>query len=144
MKRLLALGVNDAMIHNIGDLMLCREAGIKAHGGFGLNITNSAALWQYQQWGLCDAVVSFELSLLKIRDLKTTLPRGIMAYGRFPLMLTRNCPGVTVGGCTECNHRRVLTDRRGIQFPIVCNGGLRLPRDVFHAGIPFSDRRDHR
>ncbi len=147
MKRLLALGVNDAMIHNIGDLLLCREVGMKAHGGFGLNITNSAALWQYQQWGLCDAVVSFELSLPKIRDLKTTLPRGIMAYGRFPLMLTRNCPGVTAGGCTKCNHRRVLTDRRGIQFPVVCSGGCSeilnsLP--VYLADKPhFSDGCDY-
>ena len=39
------------------------------------------------------------------------LPLGRMAYGRLPLMLTRNCPVKAQVGCKKCRH--ILTDRKG-------------------------------
>lgn len=47
---------------------------------------------------------------------------GIIAYGRLPLMITRNCP---LGGkrkCATCSHS--LTDRKNVTFPIACNGSF--------------------
>jgi U32 family peptidase len=37
-------------------------------------------------------------------------------------MLTRNCPAANAGGCKNCKAAPVLTDRRGIHFPVQCYG----------------------
>lgn len=36
-------------------------------------------------------------------------------------MLTRNCPVKNNIGCARCGKNGILTDRKGIQFPVVCS-----------------------
>lgn len=108
---------------NLGHLPLCRALGAEAHGAFGLNITNTAALDAFQGWGLRSAEVSFELTGREIAALGGELPRGMMVYGRQPVMLTRNCPLANgPGGCRNCRTPGCLTDRMGKKFPVVCAG----------------------
>jgi putative protease len=38
-------------------------------------------------------------------------------------MLLRNCPYNAVHGCSGCRGKGMLTDRRGIKFPLSCSGG---------------------
>lgn len=95
-------------------------------GGFTLNAYNSFALEAFDKEDslrLHSAVVSTELELEKINSLKGKLPRGIVAYGRLPLMLTRNCPIKNGTDCKSCKQSRRLTDRKGIKFPVMCNNG---------------------
>ena len=51
------------------------------------------------------------------------MPRGIMTYGRIPLMLTRNCPVRNKLTCAECGKNSVLVDRMGVEFPVRCKNG---------------------
>ena len=94
--------------------------GFCLHGGFGLNAANSAALGELSAFGLEDTVVSFELKASQIIRMGNELPVGILAYGRLPLMLTRNCPIQCAVGCKDCTGR--LTDRTGRSFSVVCDG----------------------
>lgn len=116
-------GVTDVWAGTLDAASLAKEAGLRVHGGFSLNLTNSAALEWYTAFGLSDAELSFELTVHQAAALGGTLPRGLIAYGRVPLMLTRNCPAANEPrGCLQCKTPPVLTDRKGVQFPIRCTG----------------------
>jgi len=115
-------GINDIWAGNLGAAALGKELGFAVHGGFSLNITNSAALEWYREFGLADTELSFELTLPQAAAIGGTLRRGLLLYGRLPLMLTRNCPAANAGGCKHCQITPFLTDRRGIHFPVQCYG----------------------
>ena len=38
-------------------------------------------------------------------------------------MLTRNCPIKNGKTCAECDKKGKLTDRKGIEFPVMCRAG---------------------
>ena len=119
-------GVTRCWAGNLGAARLARECGFTVHGGFSLNVTNTAALAFYEQFGLADTELSFELTLAQGARLGGTLPRGLLVYGRLPLMLTRACPAANgPKGCLNCRqtgHIPELTDRRGVRFPVQCMG----------------------
>nr|WP_319489637.1 DUF3656 domain-containing protein [uncultured Caproiciproducens sp.] len=115
-------GITDVWAGNLGAAELARELGLNVHGGFSLNITNTAALEWYREFGLADAELSFELMLQQAAAIGGELPRGLLLYGRLPLMLTRNCPAANADGCQNCRTAPFLTDRRGIRFPVQCHG----------------------
>lgn len=107
---------------NLGAAQLAKELSLTVHGGFSLNATNSQALEWYREFGLADTELSFELTLRQAAELGGALPRGLLLYGRLPLMLTRNCPAANAGGCQNCSTAPELTDRRGVKFPVQCCG----------------------
>lgn len=131
-----AQGFTEYLCGNLGSVQLCRELDVRAHGGFSLNITNTPALETFAQLGLESAELSFELTGREIANLGGTVPRGVLAYGRQALMLTRNCPMANVaianspgghlpGGhlpqvCLGCKAPGALTDRKGKHFPVLC------------------------
>lgn len=124
LRRAMDAGVEEAWAGNIGAAALAKSCGMQVHGGFSLNIFNAASLAWYEQFGLADAELSFELTLKQAASIGGSLPRGLVAYGRLPLMLTRNCPAKNAGGdCKTCPKNTGLTDRRGVRFPIRCAGG---------------------
>lgn len=121
MERRMAQGFKEFLCGNLGALALCRELDATAHGGFSLNITNTAALEAFAGLGLASAQVSPELSGREVAALGGALPRGVEVYGRQALMLTRNCPlANSPKGCLRCRTPGALTDRRGTAFPVVC------------------------
>lgn len=115
-------GITHVWAGTLGAARLGRELGLTVHGGFSLNITNTHALEWYRESGLADAELSFELTLRQAAELGGALPRGLLLYGRLPLMLTRNCPAANAGGCLHCRTAPELTDRRGVKFPVQCYG----------------------
>lgn len=114
------LGVSRAWCGNIGGLYLANQSGIKAVGGWPLNITNRHALIAAREMGLCECELSFELPLQNARELASNGVCGIVAYGTLPLMEFRNCPVKARIGCKACNRKAEITDRMGISFPIRC------------------------
>ncbi|RKJ40262.1 U32 family peptidase [Acutalibacter sp. 1XD8-33] len=124
MGRRMARGFTEFLCGNLGSLALCQEMEATAHGGPSLNITNTAALEAFARLGLASAQVSPELTGREAEALGGALPRGIEAYGRQALMLTRNCPlANSPKGCLGCQTPGFLTDRRGVAFPVVCRQG---------------------
>ncbi len=115
-------GITEAWAGNLDGAQIAMETGLRVHGGFSLNITNTEALEWYREFGLADTELSFELTLAQAARIGGKLPRGLLLYGRLPLMLCRNCPAGNSGKpCAECRGPE-LTDRRGIRFPVRCFG----------------------
>ena len=114
-------GLTDAVVGNVGELIMAQQAGLTVHGGPTLNVTNSLSLEAYENMGLADTTVSFELPVKMGARLGGTKPRGILAYGRLPLMQFRACPARTEKGCGSCAGRPELVDRKGVTFPMVCH-----------------------
>lgn len=136
LEKLKAFGIDDVLCTNYAHIKLCRGKFVM-HGDFGLNVTNSLTLKKYAEMGLADATASFEMKLTQINQLGDMLPYGFIAYGRLPLMLTRNCPiKQAVGGCKNCTGG--LTDRTGRFFPVKCDG---ITSEVLNSDVlVMSDR----
>lgn len=116
-------GITDVWAGNLDSAQLALDVGLQVHGGFSLNITNTEALEWYREFGLQDAELSFELKLSQAEHIGGKMPRGLLLYGRLPLMLCRNCPAAnSERGCLHCKSAPEMTDRRGIKFPIQCYG----------------------
>ena len=121
------LGVKDALVGNLGLLGPVRDAGMRIHGDFGLNIYNSATMNMMQQLELSSATVSFEATMPQIRDMSKAVRTELIAYGRLPLMVTEHC--LIRGRTGECacqtlgtKHNTKLVDKTGAEFPVIKDG----------------------
>ena len=114
-------GARAVICDNLYGVELGRRLNMSVYGGAGLNVMNTGALLELERSGLAAATVSFELGMSRIAALGGSIPRGIVAYGRLPLMRFRACPVRGKGGCGGCDSRRELTDRRGVKFPVICS-----------------------
>ena len=101
---------------------MAREAGFLIHGGFGSTCSIHSA-GASRSIGLSQATLSFELTLAQASALGGEMPRGLIAYGSIPLMLTRNCPISNGKSCRSCRKDGVLIDRKGVRFPVSCMDG---------------------
>ncbi|MGI6261105.1 MAG: DUF3656 domain-containing U32 family peptidase [Acutalibacteraceae bacterium] len=118
-----SLGITDVWAGTLNAVALAREEGLTVHGGFGLNAFNTQSLEALRGLGLQDTEASIELTLAQIAVLGGEMPRGVVVYGRLPLMLTRCCPLQNGRDCAHCDKNGSLTDRRGVSFPVRCFGG---------------------
>lgn len=114
-------GLTDVICSNIGTLRMATEVGLKAHGGYGLNITNRNAASVYAELGTVDLMLSFEMPFPKMRDLSAKIPLGCIIAGKLPLMQFRSCPARKNSGCADCNGHPLITDRTGRSFHIECH-----------------------
>ena len=124
LERLMALkekGLRDAVAGNVCELSLARQAGLTVHGGPTLNVTNTLSLETYEAMDLSDTTLSFELPVKMGARLGGAKPRGILAYGRLPIMQFRACPARGEKGCGGCDGRPELVDRKGVTFPMICH-----------------------
>lgn len=120
LKELKASGIDLAYCTCLDAVALAREAGMKIHTGFTLNLFNSVSLCEIEKLGAEEATVSCELTLQQIKKLGGNIKRGIIGYGNIPLMLTRNCPVKNGKTCSACGRNSSLTDRMGVEFPVIC------------------------
>ena len=109
-------------------LIRAKKMGIKIAycstlDGFSMNTANSLSVGVLESLDVKSLTLSPELTLKDLADIGGRVPRGIIAYGRLPLMLTRNCPIKNGKTCQECKMNSYLTDRMGKKFPVVCNMG---------------------
>ena len=123
LQKLRQLGVADALVGNLGLLGPVREAGMRIHGDFGLNIFNSGSMNVLRQLELASATVSFEMTMPQIRDLSKAVDAEIIAYGRLPLMVVEHCLiRNRTGECTCHIGSTKLVDKTGAEFPIIKDG----------------------
>lgn len=135
LRKLKEQGLTAALCGNLGSLLMAREAGLRIVGDYGLNIINSPAAQQAAALGCDEITLSFECERNAARNIHSPVPIGVIAYGRLPLMLLRNCPGKTAAGCGDCRGINHITDRRGEDFPLQCQNRqythLLNPRPLF-------------
>ena len=137
LKKLSAIkrtGIVRGVTGNIGGIPLLKKAGFKIYGSHGLNITNSYSAQSYKNLGLEDITLSFELSERHIKNICADISKGAYIYGYLPIMLLRNCPQKSIDGCLKCKGKSVLTDRKGIEFPLLCQN---KKYSVLHNSVPF-------
>ncbi|MBO5859888.1 MAG: U32 family peptidase [Clostridia bacterium] len=121
--RLKSHGVSLAWVCTLDGIGIAQKAGLPFSGGLGLNVFNSVSLEEIASLGAKDTLLSCEVSLGQASHLGANIPRGIMAYGRIPLMLTRNCPIRNELSCAQCGGESVLVDRMSVEFPVRCKNG---------------------
>ncbi len=121
--RLKECGINIAYCSTLDAVAIARRLGFEIHGGFSLNVFNSFTAKVFEDLGVKSLTLSPELTLKQISELHSNTKRGIIGYGRIPLMLTRNCPIRNGKDCSECKSGSFLTDRLDKKFPVVCSGG---------------------
>lgn len=116
-------GLTLTRVCTLDGIGIARRAGLDFACGFGMNIFNSVSLAEVERLGAKDCLLSCELTLAQAARIGGVLPRGIMLYGRIPLMMTRNCPISTKLSCAECGKSSFLVDRMGVHFPVRCKNG---------------------
>ena len=118
-----ANGVSIALCETLDAVALAKQCNLEIHGGWALHCFNSLTAGVLADLGVKSITLSPELTLQQADALSAPVPCGLFAYGRLPLMLTRNCPIRNVMDCKDCGRRQSLTDRKGIRFPVRCRFG---------------------
>ena len=116
-------GVKIALCSTLDAVALAKKHGFEIHGGFALHCFNSLTAAVLEGLNVKEITLSPELTLQQAAALQTRAPRGLIGYGKLPLMLTRNCPICNVTDCARCKRSRFLTDRKGVRFPVRCRFG---------------------
>lgn len=111
------------LCHTLDGAALALECGKTAVASPSMNILNSFSMDEAKRLGITAAVVSAECSLEHFGRISAPIPKGILVYGRVPMMLTRNCPVKNGKTCLECGRNSEITDRLGISFPVRCSFG---------------------
>lgn len=118
------MGINLAYCSTLDGLALAKKLGFDIHTGFSMNVANSLSAEVLESLGVKSLTLSAELTLKNLAAIGGRVPRGIIGFGRLPLMLTRNCPIKNGKTCSECKSSSYLTDRLGKKFPVTCNMGF--------------------
>lgn len=122
LKRAYSLGIRRAAAATLDGLECALENQMQVTAFFGSNLFNTYSLLEAERLGFSDALVSCELTAKQICHLGGDMPIFYLAYGRIPLMLTRNCPVKNINPCRECERNHSLKDRTGAGFPVLCSG----------------------
>ncbi len=115
LQQLKAHGVKQALAGNLGAYKTAEQRGFEVFGDYGLNVFNSESAQLFHA-----PLLSFELTVEQANRINAA-DAGMIAYGRLPLMLTRNCPVKNRIGCAACGKKGTLTDRKGYRFPVKCS-----------------------
>ena len=134
LQELKSLGFKNAISGNIGGIEIIKNVGLKAFGGHTLNISNSDAIEFYETQNVKDLTLSVELNSKSIDNINTNGKIGAYCYGNLPLMFFRNCPLKQKDGCCNCNGNRKITDRKNIEFPVICHDKM---YSVLHNSVPL-------
>ena len=130
LRELHGMGFTRAMAQTLGHAQLLKEEGWLIHGGHRMNVINSYSAEVCGRFGFEDVTLSFEGTAAQLAEIQSPIPRGIIAYGRLPLMIMRRCP---VSGGAPCGRVHLyddcgrtcgshICDRRGNQMPVLCGG----------------------
>lgn len=119
------MGVEQALVGNLGHIKLARICGLKTRGDFGLNIFNSDSLQVLCAADFLSATASFEMRLEQIRSMRKPLNVEIIVYGRLPLMVSDQCIIKNSAGHCACEISAKLSDRTGQSFPVMKEFGCR-------------------
>ena len=147
LEKLREFGFTKALAHTLGHAFLLKKHGFSVLGGFRMNVLNSLSARVCEEFGFADITLSFEGTAEKLSEIDCSIPRGILAYGRLPLMITRRCPiadGAPCGRKTPFGEGKpcgeVLLDRMGKRIPVQCGGNSveLLNPDV----LVMSDKRE--
>lgn len=117
------MGFNNGLAHTLGHARLLKHCRFNVLGGYRMNVLNSLSARVCSDLGFWDITLSFEGTAATLAEINSPRPKGIVAYGRLPLMLTRWCPianGKPCGRKNPCG--KSIFDRHGTEIPVLCGG----------------------
>lgn len=141
------IGFTKALAHTLGHAYLLKKHGFSVLGGFRMNVLNGLSARVCEDFGFEDITLSFEGTAQKLSEISCGIPRGIIAYGRLPLMIMRRCPiadGAACGKKTPFGEGKscggAIFDRLSNKIPVQCGGNSveLLNPDV----LVMSDKRE--
>ncbi len=115
-------GFSHALCSTLADFSVASDMGFSVIGGAGLNVFNTFSAEFLFDNKAAALVLSPEIQLRNTASFSGNV--GVIAYGNIPLMLTANCPIKNKMSCSECGRSKFLRDRKGIEFPVRCRGGM--------------------
>lgn len=124
LKRFKQSGFKTAFCGNSAALEIAEKCGMERAADTGLNIFNSQSAEVIAKLGAKAVTLSYEMLLSDAKRLNSPVPKGIVAYGKTPLMLVKNCPIKNGSDCLKCGRKSCITDRKGIEFPVRCRMGF--------------------
>ena len=142
-KKCASLGCKKALVTNLWQAEMAREAGLALCGDMRLNVWNPYSAAVYEKLGFESVIISPELSLAKASRLGAGIARGVVAYGKIPVMTLEKCAirdmnGLTVPRekCTFCDAKKFsyLKDRTDTVFPMIREAGH---RNVVFNSVPI-------
>ena len=117
-------GAKYAVVTNLGQIDLIKKHSpeIELIADFRFNTGNSYSVGFFEDIGFESVVLSSELTLPQIRDIKGA--KSAIVYGRIPLMTLEKCVIKELygdkRGCEVCARGKAeMKDRRGFVFPVV-------------------------
>lgn len=113
LEHLKKIGVRKALCSNLGAYRLAEKIGFEVFGDFGLNVFNTETARLFNS-----PIISIEATVEQANAIDAQ-DKGLIAYGKLPLMLTKNCPIKNHLGCQNCTGK--LTDRKGFEFSVKCS-----------------------
>lgn len=113
-------GFSHLLCHTVDSAAVGKNMGYILHGNFTMNVYNSFSAEFLHNTGFADCIISIEMTLEQLGNIRTALPLGAVVYGRLPLMLTRNCPIKNEIGCGKCTG--YIADRTARKMPVACSG----------------------
>ena len=133
-------GVHYALVGNLGHIELVKQSGLVPVGDFRFNVTNCESVCVLEEMEIHSLILSPELTLPQARDIKGDT--SLIVYGRIPLMTVEKCVIREIADCDTCaKNAAVLTDRRGVRFPVLREWEH---RNVIYNSLPtsMSDRQE--
>lgn len=129
-------GAKCVIISNIGQINWFDGLPVELVADYRFNIMNNVHASEMEKLGISECVLSPELTIPQIRDISGN--RGIIIYGRIPLMTLEKCIIRDIFGCEACDKSApdkmpTICDRRGYVFPVV--------REHEHRNIIFNSQR---
>jgi len=137
LNRARKMGVENALVGNIGQIQFAKKHGMYVRGDFGFNVYNSETLYVLQKLGLKSATLSFELPFPEIRELSKPIDTELITYGRLPLMITENCIVRNCADACTCDSFTGLIEEAGALIPVEpdfgCRNAVLNPKKLFLA-----------
>lgn len=142
-KKCALLGCKKALITNLWQADMAKECGFTLCGDMRLNIWNPYSAAVYEKLGFDSVIISPEVSVQKAMHIGAGISRGIVVYGKVPVMTLEKCMirdinGLTVARekCTFCDAKKFsyLKDRTDTVFPIAREAGH---RNVIFNSVPI-------
>ncbi len=116
-------GIKYVSIGNLSHIELVKQAQLEIIFGFGMNVFSSFSCDFAESFNAKGVLLSPELTVNQISKISCNLPTAVIAYGKLPLMIFKNCPINNAKSCSECKQNSFLTDRKNEQFSIKCRMG---------------------
>ena len=125
LERISRMGVEEALIGNMGHIKLAKLSGFELRGDFGLNLYNGDAMQVASAAGFRSVTASFEMRISQIRDMPKPINTELIAYGRLPLMVSEQNLVKSAQDDLSRPPFAELTDRTGQIFPVARTFGNR-------------------